>query len=126
LLQAYASGTSTPAIINLRWKDSPCNRIVRAGVVCCIGLDPRPDDSGNHRGKRHITQRGDSELRRLLPNAAMAAARTALWRPDYARSLKRGLANTEARFELARRPLRGAWALDRHPQNFDPEKVRIA
>ena len=94
-------------------------------VVAFIGLDPRPDDSGDHRGKRHITKRGNSELRRLLHNAAMAAARTVLWRPYYDRSLKRGLATTEALCELARRLLRVAWALDRHQQDFNPERVRI-
>jgi transposase len=95
-------------------------------VVAFIGLDPRPNDSGDHRGKRRITKRGNPELRRLLHNAAMAAARTALWRPYYERSLKRGLATTEALCELARRLLRVAWALDRHQQDFNPERVRIA
>lgn len=95
-------------------------------LVAFIGLDPRPDDSGDHRGKRHITKRGSSELRRLLHNAAMAASRTDLWRPYYERSLKRGLATTEALCELARRLLRVAWALDRHQKDFDPERVRIA
>ena len=95
-------------------------------VVAFVGLDPRPDDSGNHQGKRHITKRGNSELRRLFHNAAMAAARTDLWRPYYERSLKRGLATTEALCELARRLLRVAWAVDRNQQDFDPERVRIA
>lgn len=95
-------------------------------VVAFIGLDPRPDDSGDHQGKRHITKRGSAELRRLLHNAAMAAARTALWRPYYERSRKRGLATTEALCELARRLLRVAWAIDRHQLDFDPARVRIA
>lgn len=95
-------------------------------AVAFVGLDPRPDDSGDHRGIRHITKRGSSELRRLLHNAAMAAARTDLWRPYYERSLKRGLATTEALCELARRLLRVAWALDRRGQDFDPARVRIA
>jgi transposase len=95
-------------------------------AVAFIGLDPRPGDSGDHRGKRHITKRGSSELRRLLNNAAMAAARTDLRKPDYGRSRQRGLAATEALCELARRLLRTAWAPDRHQQEFDPGRVRIA
>ncbi|MFN7553259.1 MAG: IS110 family transposase [Pseudomonadota bacterium] len=95
-------------------------------VVAFIGHDPRPDDSGDHRGKRHITKRGNSELRRLLHNAAMAAARTATWRPCCQRSLKRGLATIEALCELARRLPRVAWAIDRHRLDFDPKRVRIA
>lgn len=95
-------------------------------LVAFVGLDPRPDDSGKHRGNRRLTKRGSPEYRRLLHNAAMAAARTALWRPYYERSRLRGLATTEALCELARRLLRVAWALDHHQKDFDPERVRIA
>jgi transposase len=94
-------------------------------VVAFVGLDPRPCDSGKHQGRRRITKRGDSELRRLLHNAAMAAARTDLWRPYYERCRARGLATTEALCDLARRLLRTAWALDHKQQDFDPERVRI-
>jgi transposase len=94
-------------------------------AVAFVGLDPRPDDSGSHQGRRRITKRGSPELRRLLHNAAMAAARTALWRPYYERSRQRGLATTEALCELARRLLRLAWALDKAQHDFDPERVRM-
>ena len=40
--------------------------------VAFTGLDPRPDDSGQHRGKRRLSKRGPAELRRLLYLAAMA------------------------------------------------------
>ena len=95
-------------------------------AVAFVGLDPRPSDSGDHRGRRRITKRGSPEHRRLLHNAAMAAARTALWRPYYERSRQRGLASTEALCELARRLLRTAWAIDHHQREFDPERVRIS
>ena len=34
--------------------------------VAFTGLDPRPDESGRYRGKRRLSKRGPSELRRLL------------------------------------------------------------
>jgi len=41
--------------------------------VAFTGLDPRPDDSGQHRGKRRLSKRGPAELRRLLTTNAPAA-----------------------------------------------------
>ncbi|MBT6275084.1 MAG: transposase [Chromatiales bacterium] len=41
-----------------------------------MGLDVRGPDSGAYRGKRKPTKKGDSELRRLLFNAAMQGRRT--------------------------------------------------
>ena len=49
--------------------------------VAFTGLDPRPDDSGQHRGKRRLSKRGPSELRRLLYLAAMSAKKTKAWKP---------------------------------------------
>jgi transposase len=51
--------------------------------VAFTGLDPRPDDSGQHRGKRRLSKRGPAELRRLLYLAAMLAAKTKTWRSLY-------------------------------------------
>ena len=42
--------------------------------VAFASLDPRPDDSGQHRGKRRLSKRGPAELRRLLYLAALSAA----------------------------------------------------
>jgi transposase len=62
--------------------------------VAFTGLDPRPDDSGQHRGKRRLSKRGPAELRRLLYLAAMSAAKTKVWRPLYAHYRTRGLSST--------------------------------
>ena len=51
--------------------------------VAFTGLDPRPDDSGQHRGKRRLSKRGPAELRRLLYLAALSAVKTKPWRPLY-------------------------------------------
>ncbi len=51
--------------------------------VAFSGLDPPPDDSGQHRGKRRLSKRGSSELRRLLYLTALSAIKTKPWRPIY-------------------------------------------
>ncbi len=94
-------------------------------LVAATGLDPRPNDSGNHRGQRRITKRGSSEVRRLLYNAAMAAARESEpFRTFYRRYRLRGLNSTTALIMIARKLVRIAFALDRSGQSFDG--VRLA
>jgi len=61
--------------------------------VAFTGLDPRPDDSGQHRGKRRLSKRGPSELRRLLYLAAMAAKKTAAWKPLFEHYRTKGLSH---------------------------------
>lgn len=49
--------------------------------VTFIGYDPRANDSGHKIGRRRLSKRGPAELRCLLLNAAMTAAKTKAWRP---------------------------------------------
>lgn len=100
---------------------------VRAdAVVAFTGLDPRPCDSGQKRGKRRLSKRGPSELRRLLFNAAMSAAKTKLWRPYYERERAKGLATTAALVVIARRLVRVAFALFKKQIHFNPDRIKIA
>lgn len=100
---------------------------VRAdAVVAFTGLDPRPCDSGQKRGKRRLSKRGPSELRRLLFNAAMSAAKTRLWRPYYERERAKGLPTTAALVVIARRLVRVAFALFKTQRHFNPEKMKLA
>lgn len=100
---------------------------VRADVVVAFtGLDPRPCDSGQKRGKRRLSKRGPSELRRLLFNAAMSAAKTRLWRPFYERERAKGLPTTAALVVIARRLVRVAFALFKTQSHFNPERMIIA
>lgn len=50
-------------------------------VVAFSGLDPRPMDSGQKPGKRRLTKRGPSLLRRQLYMMAFAAGRTRTFKP---------------------------------------------
>jgi transposase len=94
--------------------------------VAFTGLDPRPDDSGQHRGRRRLSKRGPSELRRLLYLAAMAAAKTKTWKPIYEHYRAKGLSTTAALVILARRIARTAWSIYTHKTDFDPKRLTKA
>jgi len=89
-------------------------------AVAYTGFDPRPCDSGQHRGRRRLSKRGPSELRRLLYNAAMSAARTPTWKPFYERQRAKGLSSTAAFVVLARKLVRVSYALYKYDTDFDP------
>jgi transposase len=91
--------------------------------VAFTGLDPRPDDSGQHRGKRRLSKRGPAELRRLLYMAAMSAIKTKTWRPLYDHYRARGLSSTATLVILARRIARTAWSIYTHKTEFDPGRL---
>ena len=93
-------------------------------LVAFTGLDPRPCDSGKKRGTRRLSKRGPGELRRLLFNAAMAAARTHTWKPFYERERAKGLPTTAALVCLARRLVRVAFAVYRKNVHFDSDCVK--
>ena len=92
--------------------------------IAHTGLDPRPRDSGQHRGRRRITKHGPPMLRHLLFMAAMSASKTALWKPAYKALRDRGLKSTEALVVLARRIARIAFAIARSGQPFDPQRLK--
>lgn len=88
--------------------------------IAYLGLDLRVRESGRWRGQRKLSKRGDPEVRRLLFNAARAAARTAQWRDYYERLRARGLATTAAYVALSRKLARLAFALLRDQSEFRP------
>jgi transposase len=94
--------------------------------IAYIGYDPRPRDSGQQRGRRFLSKRGPAELRRLLYTAAMAAARTQLWKPIYRRYRDRGLASTAALVILARKLARVAFSIVKRGVEFDPKLIQNA
>jgi transposase len=79
--------------------------------IAFLGLDVRVRESGRYCGHRKLTKQGDPEVRRLLYNAAMSAARTRRWRDLYQGYLARGLKRTEALTILARKLARISFAL---------------
>ena len=97
---------------------------VRA-LIAYSGLDPRPNDSGNKRGRRKLTKRGPAALRKLLWLGAFSACHSKAFEPLYQSIKVRGFTGTEALVILARKMLRVAWAVWRTGKPFDPEKVRV-
>jgi transposase len=94
--------------------------------VAFTGLDPRPDDSGHHRGKRRLSKRGPAELRRLLYVAAMSAKKTKTWKPLFDHYRAKGLSTTAALVILARRIARTAWSMYTYKTEFDPARFTKA
>ena len=92
-------------------------------LVAFTGMDPRPCDSGQKRGKRRLSKRGPAEGRRLLFNAAMAAARSAVWKQTYTHTREQGWASTEAIMILARKILRIALVMHKTEKGFDPQFI---
>ena len=90
--------------------------------IAYTGLDPRPEDSGMHRGRRVLSKHGNALLRCLLYNAGMAAAHSKLFKPLYTQLRNRGLQSTEAIVILARKLARIAFALYKSGQIFDAQK----
>ena len=93
--------------------------------IAFTGLDPRPDESGHHTGRRRLSKRGPSELRRLLYIAAMAAVKTKLWKPIYGHYRAKGLSTTAALVVIARRIARTAWSVYTHKTEFDPKRIAL-
>lgn len=92
--------------------------------VAHTGYDPRPRDSGQKCGRRYLSKRGPAELRRLLYTAAMAAARTRVWKPLYQRYRDRGFATTQALVILARKLARVAFSIVKRGTEFDPKLIQ--
>ena len=92
--------------------------------IAFLGLDVRVKDSGQMRGKRKLTKRGEPELRRLLYNAAMSFARDPRYRALYDRLVAKGRSSTAAHVILARKLARVAFSLLRQGEWFDPTRFR--
>lgn len=91
--------------------------------IAFLGLDLRVCDSGQKTGRRRLSKRGDSELRRLLHNATMAACRSEFWKPFYERYLARGLKPTQIYVILARKIARIAFALMKTQSEYQEGRV---
>jgi len=94
--------------------------------IAYIGLDVRVRDSGQMKGKRKLTKRGESEIRRLLYNAAMSFARNPQYKPLYDRMRDRGMSSTAAYVALARKLARIAFALMVKDVDFEHNQMRMA
>lgn len=92
-------------------------------LVAYSGLDPRPNDSGNKRGKRRITKRGPAYLRRQVYMAGFSASHSKALKPMYQTLRAKGFATTEAFMILGRKLLRAAYAVWKTGEPFDASKL---
>lgn len=99
----------------------PFSRI--EAFIAHTGTDPRPNDSGEKRGRRALSHRGDRDLRSLLYMAAMTASRHPDWRPYYQAQQAKGLKPTPALIVVARRIARIAFSLFKTGAVYDPTRV---
>lgn len=86
--------------------------------IAFLGMDLRVSKSGQKDNRRSLTKRGDPEVRRLLYVAAMAASRTAAWKPFYESQCARGFCSTQALVMLARKLARVAFALLKNQSEY--------
>lgn len=86
--------------------------------IAFLGMDLRVSDSGQKTGRRRLTKRGCSEIRRLLHNAAMAASKSSAWKGVYEQHRNSGKATTQALVILARKLARVAFALMRNQDEY--------
>ena len=95
--------------------------------VAYVGLDVRVRDSGQRRGQRVLSKRGDAELRRLLYLCALANVRSKdganPFKEQYAREREKGLATTAAACAVARKLARVCWSLARHGTRYEAGRV---
>lgn len=89
--------------------------------IAFLGLDVRVRDSGQMKGKRKLTKRGEPELRRLLYNAAMSFCRNPEYVGTYERLRARGMSSTAAYVAVSRKLARIAFALMQRGETFKPE-----
>lgn len=93
--------------------------------VAYVGLDTRVRESGVHKGKRTLSHKGDSELRRLLYLAAQASIRVkdSPFSKIYQNHRDRGLSGTASLCVVARKLARTAWSIEKFNTSYDPDRV---
>jgi len=80
--------------------------------IAFLGLDIRVRDSGKHRGRRKLSKKGDSEIRRLLFNGARSAAtHRKYWGSLKAQYMARGMSEIQVSVALSRKLARIAYAI---------------
>ena len=91
------------------------------------GLDLRVADSGEKRGKRTVSKRGDAELRRLLYLAAQSNLRckSSPFKDHYERERAKGLASTAALVAVARKLAKVCWSLYKHGGTYEESRVNV-
>lgn len=94
--------------------------------VAHTGTDPRPNDSGQRRGRRRLTHHGDAALRKMLYMAALATRSKAEWRELYQAQRAKGLAPTAALIVIARKLARIAFHIFKTNETYDAQHLGLS
>ena len=94
-------------------------------LIAFTGLDPRPNDSGQKRGKRKLSKRGPALLRRQIFMMGFAASKSKTCGSYYQALRARGFSSTAAFIMLGRKLLRTAFAVWRSQKSFDAEQFAL-
>lgn len=124
--QDYQRCLSIPGVgpLNAAALVSVFHRAAFAGAdafIAFIGMDVRLRESGQYKGKRKLTKRGEAEVRRLLYCATQPALAYGPFQAYHQRQLDRGLPKTAAKVILARKIARIAFALMTQQTHFRKE-----
>jgi transposase len=92
-------------------------------LVAYCGLDPRPNDSGARHGRRRLSKKGPSLLRRQIYLVGFAASHSKALKPLYEAIRAKGFATTQAFIILGRKLLRVAFAVWKGTESFDPRRL---
>ena len=92
-------------------------------LVAYCGLDPRPNDSGTKHGRRRLSKKGPSLLRRQIYLVGFSASHSKALRPLYEAIRAKGFATTQAFIILGRKLLRVAFAVWKGTESFDPQRL---
>jgi len=88
------------------------------------GMNLRPQQSGQHRGKERQAKRGRARLRAVLAQAVLKlVVRTELYGPYYHKKKAAGMPGAVAMTAVARKFLKLLFGLNRSGQAFDPARV---
>jgi len=93
--------------------------------VAFAGLDPSAYESGQSKGQRRISKKGDQSLRRALFMAAMNGSKLPTWKPRIQAMKERGMAPTKAIVALARKIATVLFHIANNNVQFDPTKVQL-
>jgi transposase len=91
--------------------------------VAFLGMDPRPDDSGERTGRRKISSNGHALGRRLAYMAGLSGMRTQTWKPYAQKQRDKGLSGKETAIIVGRKIVRTAWSLHKHKTSFSQQRV---
>lgn len=91
--------------------------------IAFIGMDIQIRESGLYKGKRRLTKRGESEIRRLLYCTTQPARSEPRFDQYYLSQLDKGLSKTAAKVILARKIARIAFALISKQERFNRSAI---